>query len=288
MLEGGLEMEMQVDSQLIRAEREKRAWSQSHLATVTGLGLRTVQRIEVNGRGSYESAAAIAAAFSMSVADLMVNGAVAGKLSAVSSAAAGWVVAGVATAAALVLAALHWLPEGSAPADVAAEPVPTGLPEPRQVATAPDVNNLPGCSTLYDGPQSPNMYWQLECESRDPDWATETEDLLRSAAVGFLEQSPNHKGRFELTRVHCRSTICELRFLDDTPANGFTIDDRGVPGPELQLTTELKFGLLGVIYDAPWGTQFDPWRSTATGSTVGGVLEQRVYLQTKAADQRPL
>lgn len=63
-------MEMQVDTQLIRSEREQRAWSQSHLADVTGLGLRTIQRIEGTGRASYESASAIAAALSLSVSEL--------------------------------------------------------------------------------------------------------------------------------------------------------------------------------------------------------------------------
>lgn len=65
-------MEMQVSSQLIRSEREKRAWSQSHLAGVTGLGLRTVQRIEATGSASYESVAAIASVFSMTVEELQV------------------------------------------------------------------------------------------------------------------------------------------------------------------------------------------------------------------------
>lgn len=60
-------MDMQVNSQLIRSEREKRAWSQSHLASVTGLGVRTVQRIEATGNASYESVAAIASVFSMTV-----------------------------------------------------------------------------------------------------------------------------------------------------------------------------------------------------------------------------
>ena len=67
-------MEMQVNTQLIRTEREQRAWSQSHLADVSGLGLRTVQRIEATGRASYESASAIAAAFSIPVADLRMEG----------------------------------------------------------------------------------------------------------------------------------------------------------------------------------------------------------------------
>ena len=281
-------MEMQVDSQLIRAEREKRAWSQSHLASVTGLGIRTIQRIEGDGRSSYESAAAIATAYSMTVADLMARDAAAGKWSLVGSARTAWAVAGVTAAAALLLALLHWLPQGTAPAGAGPEPLLASLPATGEVATAPAVNILPGCSTLNDGPRALTMHRQLECEQRDPDWATATEDALRSAAGGFLEQSPNLRERFELTRVHCRATICELRFLDDTPTAGFTVDARGEAGPEVQLTRELRFGLQDAIYAEPWGAQFDPWKSTTTGSAADGVLELRVYLQTKAAGSRSL
>ena len=65
-------MEMQVNSSLIRSEREKRAWSQEHLATLTGLGRRTIQRIEAEGAASYESASAIAAVLGVPVADIRV------------------------------------------------------------------------------------------------------------------------------------------------------------------------------------------------------------------------
>lgn len=61
---------MHVNSALIRAEREKRAWSQEHLAMVARLGLRTVQRIEATGVASYDSVRAIAAAYEMAPADL--------------------------------------------------------------------------------------------------------------------------------------------------------------------------------------------------------------------------
>ena len=56
-------MDMKLSSALIRRERENRAWSQEHLAGVTGLALRTIQRIESTGSASYESASAIAAVF---------------------------------------------------------------------------------------------------------------------------------------------------------------------------------------------------------------------------------
>ena len=65
-------MEMQVDSGLIRSEREKRAWSQEHLAKLAGLGLRTIQRIESAGAASYESVSAIASVLSIPLADLRI------------------------------------------------------------------------------------------------------------------------------------------------------------------------------------------------------------------------
>ena len=65
-------MDMKVDSKKIRAERERRAWSQEHLATVSGLGLRTIQRIEKTGAASFESARALASVFEVDVASLRV------------------------------------------------------------------------------------------------------------------------------------------------------------------------------------------------------------------------
>ncbi len=68
-------MDMKLDAALIRREREKRAWSQEHLAEVTGLALRTIQRIESTGSASYDSASAIAAVFELPVAALRSDGA---------------------------------------------------------------------------------------------------------------------------------------------------------------------------------------------------------------------
>ena len=65
-------MDMKVDSKKIRAARERRAWSQEHLATVSGLGLRTIQRIEKTGAASFESARALASVFEVDVASLRV------------------------------------------------------------------------------------------------------------------------------------------------------------------------------------------------------------------------
>jgi len=63
-------MDMKLKTAVIRQEREERAWSQEHLAGVTGLALRTIQRIESTGSASYESAGAIAAVFDLPVAAL--------------------------------------------------------------------------------------------------------------------------------------------------------------------------------------------------------------------------
>ncbi len=63
-------MEVRVDSNLIRVERENRGWSQGHLAEVAGLSLRTIQRIEKTGSASFESVTALASVLSIGVAAL--------------------------------------------------------------------------------------------------------------------------------------------------------------------------------------------------------------------------
>lgn len=66
-------MDMKVDAQRIRKERVSRAWSQEHLATITGLGLRTIQRIESSGSASLESIAAIASVLTIPVDQLITT-----------------------------------------------------------------------------------------------------------------------------------------------------------------------------------------------------------------------
>ena len=67
-------MEMQINTNLLKHERNKRAWSQEHLAQVAGLGLRTIQRIETSGMASNESIASIATVLEMTVADFVSKG----------------------------------------------------------------------------------------------------------------------------------------------------------------------------------------------------------------------
>lgn len=56
-------MEMKVKSSLIRKYRAERLWSQEQLALASGLGLRTIQRLESRGSGSHETIKALAAVF---------------------------------------------------------------------------------------------------------------------------------------------------------------------------------------------------------------------------------
>ncbi len=63
-------MDVNVDSQFIVAERERRAWSQQHVADASGLALRTVQRIESRGTASYDSIQALAACFGVPITPL--------------------------------------------------------------------------------------------------------------------------------------------------------------------------------------------------------------------------
>jgi transcriptional regulator with XRE-family HTH domain len=94
-------MDMKIDALLVRTEREKRAWSQEHLAEVAGLALRTVQRVEATGSGSLETVKALAAVFGFDVAKLRTSPA---KPDRHAHSRAGYV--GVAVAAVLALFAL--------------------------------------------------------------------------------------------------------------------------------------------------------------------------------------
>ncbi|GMM86744.1 helix-turn-helix transcriptional regulator [Pseudoalteromonas sp. MTN2-4] len=63
-------MEMKLDKAKLKQLRESKAWSQSHLAEVSGISLRTIQRIEKSGIASLESVKSICATFGIQVADI--------------------------------------------------------------------------------------------------------------------------------------------------------------------------------------------------------------------------
>jgi len=63
-------MDMKVNSERVKTEREQRAWSQEHLANVSGLGVRTIHRIEKTGKASQESVKALASVFELEISQL--------------------------------------------------------------------------------------------------------------------------------------------------------------------------------------------------------------------------
>ena len=66
-------MHGQIDSSFIKAERQKRGWSQEQLAEAAGLGVRTIQRVEASGTASNESAKCLAAVFEVPLTRLIVE-----------------------------------------------------------------------------------------------------------------------------------------------------------------------------------------------------------------------
>jgi transcriptional regulator with XRE-family HTH domain len=71
-------MELQLRPGLIRTEREKRGWTQEQVAELTGLGVRTIQRVEATGTASAESATALAAVLEIPLATLRAGAAAGG------------------------------------------------------------------------------------------------------------------------------------------------------------------------------------------------------------------
>lgn len=66
-------MDMHINKEFLRQQREQRGWTQSHLAEVADLSLRTVQRIETSGIASKESAMALAAGLDIQLNDLLIQ-----------------------------------------------------------------------------------------------------------------------------------------------------------------------------------------------------------------------
>lgn len=66
-------MDMKIDTQKLIQLRNTKAWSQQHLADVSGLSLRTIQRIEKTQSASQDSVKAIAAAFDVTPDRLLID-----------------------------------------------------------------------------------------------------------------------------------------------------------------------------------------------------------------------
>ena len=100
---------MRIDSARIRAERRQRAWSQQHLAAVTGLGLRTVQRIEKEGTAAYDSAQALAACFELPLQELTATTVEQPGPARVSRHRTGWIGMSAAFVAGAALMSVQWV-----------------------------------------------------------------------------------------------------------------------------------------------------------------------------------
>lgn len=61
---------MKLQPKRVLEARQQRFWTQDELAVVSGLHLRTIQRIEKDGMASLQSAKALAAALDLNVQDL--------------------------------------------------------------------------------------------------------------------------------------------------------------------------------------------------------------------------
>ena len=66
-------MDMELNIQTLKNQRDCRAWSQTQLAEVSGLSLRTIQRIEKTGVSSQESAKSLASVYECSITELVTK-----------------------------------------------------------------------------------------------------------------------------------------------------------------------------------------------------------------------
>jgi transcriptional regulator with XRE-family HTH domain len=62
--------EMKIASPVVRRLRTERGWSQEQLAAVSGLSLRTIQRVEAEGTASMATRVSLAATFSVPLGEL--------------------------------------------------------------------------------------------------------------------------------------------------------------------------------------------------------------------------
>jgi len=67
-------MEEMLDKSIVRSLRIEKAWSQEQLAEISGLSLRTIQRVEKEGKCSLESVRALCCAFDVKPSDLSSDG----------------------------------------------------------------------------------------------------------------------------------------------------------------------------------------------------------------------
>ena len=65
-----MEYEVKLNPEGIKKLRESKSWTQEHLASASGVSLRTIQRMEADGSSSAESRLAVAAALGVPVENI--------------------------------------------------------------------------------------------------------------------------------------------------------------------------------------------------------------------------
>jgi transcriptional regulator with XRE-family HTH domain len=68
-----MELEMKINSERVKQLRNQQSWSQDQLASVSGLSLRTIQRIENRGACALDSKRALAAVFEVGIDELTIT-----------------------------------------------------------------------------------------------------------------------------------------------------------------------------------------------------------------------
>ncbi|MCC5856167.1 MAG: helix-turn-helix transcriptional regulator [Idiomarina sp.] len=64
---------MLINAAFVRTERLAKGWTQQQLADVTGLSLRTIQRVESQGLGSMETINALCSVFEQPITSIRVE-----------------------------------------------------------------------------------------------------------------------------------------------------------------------------------------------------------------------
>ncbi|MCH8537558.1 MAG: helix-turn-helix domain-containing protein [Alkalimonas sp.] len=65
--------DMSINAEQVKSLRESRGWSQEQLAEISGLSLRTIQRVEAEGKGARETKLSLAAAFDVPLGRLCAD-----------------------------------------------------------------------------------------------------------------------------------------------------------------------------------------------------------------------
>jgi hypothetical protein len=110
------------------------------------------------------------------------------------------------------------------------------------------------------------MRLALEREAFDPNWSPVMERQLRETVDGFVQTRPQLSERFAVTRIRCKTTVCEVQLFD-------------YGSSEFQNEIDGLRKLFVEIEMQAWAAQIDRRDTHMIGSMLDGVLEYRVYFK---------